>query len=126
MSNADQPPLHVEGLIKAYRGRRVVDGVGFHVEPGEIVGLLGPNGAGKTTSFRMTVGVVEPDAGSVQLGGKDCTKLPMFRRARLGMGYLPQESSVFRQMTLEDNVLAVLEALPISRKERRSEAARLL
>lgn len=122
MSTSDHPPLHVEGLIKAYRGRRVVDGVGFYVEPGEIVGLLGPNGAGKTTSFRMTVGVVEPDAGSVQLGGKDCTRLPMFKRARLGMGYLPQESSVFRQMTLEDNVLAVLEALPIRRKERRSEA----
>ena len=126
MPAADQPPLHVEGLIKSYRGRRVVDGVGFHVEPGEIVGLLGPNGAGKTTSFRMTVGVVEPDAGTVQLGGKDCTRLPMFRRARLGMGYLPQESSVFRQMTLEDNVLAVLEALPLRRKERLAEAARLL
>ncbi|QDV05474.1 Lipopolysaccharide export system ATP-binding protein LptB [Planctomycetes bacterium Poly30] len=126
MSHKDQPPLDVRGLVKSYKGRRVVDGVGFHVEPGEIVGLLGPNGAGKTTSFRMTVGVVVPDEGTVTLGGKDCTKLPMFRRARLGMGYLPQESSVFRQMTVKDNVLAVLEALPLGRRERHSEAERLL
>lgn len=122
----DQPPLDVQGLQKSYRGRRVVDGVGFHVEPGEIVGLLGPNGAGKTTSFRMTVGVVTPDKGTVMLGGKDCTKLPMYKRARLGMGYLPQESSVFRQMTVKDNVLAVLEALSLNRKERHTEAERLL
>jgi len=120
------PPLVVEGLVKAYKGRRVVDGVGFHVEPGEIVGLLGPNGAGKTTSFRITVGVVDPDKGSVMLGGQDCTRLPMYKRARLGMGYLPQESSVFRQMTVRDNVLAVLEAMPFGRQERRSEADRLL
>ena len=126
MANLDHPPLDVEGLVKAYRGRRVVDGVYFHVEPGEIVGLLGPNGAGKTTSFRMTVGVVEPDAGAVRLGGQDCTKLPMYRRARLGMGYLPQESSVFRQMTVQDNVLAVLEAISMGRKERLKEAQRLL
>ena len=126
MPTYDNPPLHVEGLVKSYKGRRVVDGVGFHVEPGEIVGLLGPNGAGKTTSFRMTVGVVTPDAGKVMLGNKDCTKLPMFRRARLGMGYLPQESSVFRQMTLIDNVLAVLEAMPLNRRERKLEADRLL
>ena len=118
--------LEVTGLVKAYRGRRVVDGVGFHVQPGEIVGLLGPNGAGKTTSFRMTVGVVKPDEGSVTLAGRDCTSLPMFKRARLGMGYLPQESSVFRQMTVQDNVIAVLEALSMSRKERRAEADRLL
>ncbi len=126
MPSLDHPPLHVDGLVKSYRGRRVVDGVGFHVEPGEIVGLLGPNGAGKTTSFRMTVGVVEPDQGTVLLGGKDCTKLPMYRRARLGMGYLPQESSVFRQMSVRDNVLAVLEAMPFGRRERHSEADRLL
>jgi lipopolysaccharide export system ATP-binding protein len=122
----DHPPLHVKGLVKSYKGRRVVDGVGFHVDPGEIVGLLGPNGAGKTTSFRMTVGVVEPDKGEVRLGGKDCTKLPMYKRARLGMGYLPLESSVFRQMTVQDNVLAVLEAMPLGRAERRAEADRLL
>ena len=121
-----EPLLQVEGLVKSYAGRRVVDGVGFQVCAGEIVGLLGPNGAGKTTSFRMTVGLVEPDAGAVTLGGKNCTKLPMFRRARLGMGYLPQETSVFRQMNVEDNLLAVLEAMPISRKERGREAARLM
>ncbi len=126
MAKIDHPPLDVEGLVKSYRGRRVVDGVHFHVEPGEIVGLLGPNGAGKTTSFRMTVGVVEPDAGAVRLGGQDCTKLPMYKRARLGMGYLPQESSVFRQMNVRDNVLAVLEAIPMGRKERLEEAERLL
>lgn len=104
----------------------MVDGVSFEVGAGEIVGLLGPNGAGKTTSFRMTVGLVEPNAGTVTLAGKDCTKLPMFRRARLGMGYLPQETSVFRQMNVQDNLLAVLEAMPLSRKERKSEAARLM
>ena len=121
-----EPLLQVEGLVKTYAGRRVVDGVSFHVNAGEIVGLLGPNGAGKTTSFRMTVGLVEPNAGKVILGGQDCTKLPMFRRARLGMGYLPQETSVFRQMNVKDNLLAVLEALPISRRERNAEAARLM
>jgi lipopolysaccharide export system ATP-binding protein len=124
--STDHPPLAVKGLVKAYKGRRVVDGVGFHVEPGEIVGLLGPNGAGKTTSFRMTVGVVDADQGEVMLGGKDVTRFPMYKRARLGMGYLPQESSVFRQMTVRDNVLAVLEAMPYGRKERHSEADRLL
>ncbi|MFT7679409.1 MAG: lipopolysaccharide export system ATP-binding protein [Planctomycetota bacterium] len=121
-----EPLLQVEGLVKSYTGRRVVDGVSFEVCAGEIVGLLGPNGAGKTTSFRMTVGLVEPDAGTVTLGGNICTKLPMFRRARLGMGYLPQETSVFRQMNVEDNLLAVLEAMPLSRKERKREAARLM
>lgn len=118
--------LNVAGLVKSYTGRRVVDGVGFHVDAGEIVGLLGPNGAGKTTSFRMTVGLVEPDAGSVELGGEDCTRLPMFKRARLGMGYLPQETSVFRQMNVEDNLYSVLEVMPLSRKERKKEAARLM
>lgn len=120
------PLLNVHGLVKSYSGRRVVDGVGFHVDAGEIVGLLGPNGAGKTTSFRMTVGLVVPDAGKVELAGQDCTKLPMFRRARLGMGYLPQETSVFRQMNVQDNLYSVLEAMPMKRQERRSEAQRLL
>ncbi len=118
--------LNVAGLVKSYTGRRVVDGVGFHVDAGEIVGLLGPNGAGKTTSFRMTVGLVEPDAGSVELGGEDCTRLPMFKRARLGMGYLPQETSVFRQMNVEDNLYSVLEVMPLSRRERKKEATRLM
>src|SRR5262245_57016714 len=107
--------LEVDGLVKAYGGRRVVDGVEFHVGAGEIVGLLGPNGAGKTTSFRMTVGLVRPDHGQVRLSGKDCAKLPMFRRARMGMGYLPQEASVFRRMSVIDNLIAVLETMPLSR-----------
>ncbi len=118
--------LEVRGLVKAYRGRRVVDGVSFHVERGEIVGLLGPNGAGKTTSFRMTVGLIRPDAGSVLLGGSECSRLPMFRRARLGMGYLPQESSIFRRLTVLQNLMAVLETRPLSRSERRKRAAELL
>ncbi|MFN0007161.1 MAG: LPS export ABC transporter ATP-binding protein [Planctomycetota bacterium] len=118
--------LEAKGLVKAYGGRRVVDGVHFHVSAGEIVGLLGPNGAGKTTSFRMTVGLVRPDAGEVRLSGKDCAKLPMYKRARLGMGYLPQEASVFRRMSVIDNLIAVLETMPLSRSERQSEARRLL
>ncbi|MDF1838144.1 MAG: LPS export ABC transporter ATP-binding protein [Planctomycetota bacterium] len=118
--------LQVNGLIKAYKGRRVVDGVSLGVETGEIVGLLGPNGAGKTTSFRMAVGLITPDAGTVTIEGKECTKLPMFKRARLGMGYLPQDTSAFRQMTVRDNLIAVLEAMPYNRKTREAEASRLL
>ena len=122
----DAPLLAVRGLVKSYARRRVVDGVSFEVRAGEIVGLLGPNGAGKTTTFRMTVGLVPPDAGQVHLRGRECSRTPMFRRARLGMGYLPQETSVFRQMSVRDNLLAVLEAMPYRRAERRSEADRLL
>jgi lipopolysaccharide export system ATP-binding protein len=96
------------------------------VRAGEIVGLLGPNGAGKTTSFRMAVGIVVPDAGKVLLGGRECTRLPMFKRARMGMGYLPQEPSVFRQMSVRDNLLAVLEAMPLRRRARLAEAERLV
>ena len=118
--------LEAHGLMKSFGGRRVVDGVGFHVGAGEIVGLLGPNGAGKTTSFRMTVGLIKTDAGEVMLSGKNCARLPMYRRARLGMGYLPQEPSVFRRMTVFDNLIAVLETMPLSRIERRTEAQRLL
>jgi lipopolysaccharide export system ATP-binding protein len=118
--------LRAEGLVKAYRGRRVVDGVSFHVEPGEVVGLLGPNGAGKTTSFNMVVGLVRPDAGKVTLGGADLTHLPMHRRARLGVGYLPQEASIFRKLTVRQNFLAVLEALGVSRAERERRTADLI
>jgi len=118
--------LEARGLVKSYRGRRVVDGVQYQVQAGEIVGLLGPNGAGKTTSFRMTVGLVIPDAGTVSLNGQDCTRLPMYKRARLGMGYLPQEPSIFRRMTVRDNLLAVLETMPFNRRERRLEAERLM
>ena len=123
---SDQSLLEVEGLVKAFKGRRVVDGVSFHVRAGEIVGLLGSNGAGKTTTFRMTVGLETPDQGMIWLDGKDCTKLPMYIRARNGMGYLPQEPSIFRGLTVRNNVLAVLEAMPYSRKERNRRADELL
>ncbi len=126
MSASTQTLLRVEGLVKSYKGRRVVDGVSFSVEPGEIVGLLGPNGAGKTTSFRMTVGIVAADAGTVTLLGNECASMPMYKRARLGMGYLPQETSVFRQMSVRDNLLAVLEAMPYPRAKRMQEMERLL
>jgi len=118
--------LAVQGLVKSYKGRRVVDGVSFSVEPGEIVGLLGPNGAGKTTSFRMTVGLIRPDAGEVWLRGTDCSQLPMFRRARMGMGYLPQEPSIFRRMNVRQNLLAVLETMPLKRPERLQRADELM
>lgn len=118
--------LDVEGLQKSFKGRRVVDGVHFRVHAGEIVGLLGPNGAGKSTSFRMVVGLIRPDAGSVELRGEDCAKLPMFKRARLGMGYLPQDTSIFRRMNVQDNILAVLETMRLSRKQRFAEMHRLL
>src|SRR5579864_8727080 len=112
--------LEVRGLIKSYGRRRVVDGVCFEVEKGEIVGLLGPNGAGKTTSFRMTTGQITPQGGRVLFDGKDVTLLPMYRRARLGMGYLSQETSVFRKLSVEKNILAILEAMPVCRSLGRS------
>lgn len=118
--------FRAEHLTKAYRGRRVVDGVSFSVEPAEIVGLLGPNGAGKTTVFKMSMGMVRPDAGTVELNGHAVTRLPMYRRARLGMGYLAQEPSVFRRLTVEQNLVAIAEMLPVSRKERQDRIDRLL
>ncbi len=107
--------LEAHGLVKFYGKRKVVDGVSFDVNAGEVVGLLGPNGAGKTTSFRMTTGQIAPNAGQVQFNGADVTHLPMYRRARAGMGYLTQEQSIFRKLTVEKNLLAILEALPKSR-----------
>ena len=118
--------LEAQNLVKAYRGRRVVNGVSFHVDRGEIVGLLGPNGAGKTTSFRMTVGLTAPDAGQVYLEGRECSRLPMYKRARLGMGYLPQEPSIFRRMKVRHNLLAVLEAIPLTRAQQRARADELM
>jgi len=119
--------LEVEGLVKIYGMRRVVDGVDFQVRRGEIVGLLGPNGAGKTTCFRMTCGMIEPNAGKVKLQGVDVTHWPMYRRARDGgMGYLAQESSVFRKLSVEENLLGVMEMLGMDRKTRRRRCDRLL
>jgi lipopolysaccharide export system ATP-binding protein len=111
--------LRTEGLVKIYGGRRVVNGVDIHLKRGEVVGLLGPNGAGKTTTFYMTVGLVRPNAGRVWFDGVEVTHLPMFRRARMGMGYLSQEPSVFRKLTVEENILAILETLPLSAEERK-------
>ena len=119
--------LSAEGLQKAFRRRQVVQGVSFNVAPGEVVGLLGPNGAGKTTSFNMVVGLVTPDAGRVRVGDEDLTHLPMHRRARRGVGYLPQEASVFRKLTVRQNFLAVLELQKgLSRAEREKRADTLL
>lgn len=111
--------LRTEGLIKRYGKRTVVNDVAFHVKQGEIVGLLGPNGAGKTTSFYMTTGLVVPNGGHIYLGDQDITKLPVYQRARLGIGYLPQEASVFRKMSVEDNILSVLEMKKGVTKEER-------
>ncbi|MEM9352273.1 MAG: LPS export ABC transporter ATP-binding protein [Planctomycetota bacterium] len=119
--------LQVTGLVKNYGRRRVVDGVDFEVRQGEIVGLLGPNGAGKTTTFRMTCGMIEPDAGAVSLAGKDVTNWPMYKRARDGgMGYLAQESSVFRKLSVQNNLLGVMEMLGMKRSERRKRCGELL
>lgn len=119
--------LEVSGLRKCYGKRPVVENVALHVKPGEIVGLLGPNGAGKTTTFYMVAGLVPPDKGSVQLNGKDVTRHPIHRRARSGLGYLPQEESIFRKLSVEQNLLAVLEAQKgISRKERKARAESLM
>ncbi|MBL8897740.1 MAG: LPS export ABC transporter ATP-binding protein [Planctomycetes bacterium] len=121
-----QPLLRATGLRKSYRGRCVVDDAELSVGPGEIAGILGPNGAGKTTTFRMCVGLVKPDAGAIYFDGHDVTRLPMYRRARLGLGYLPQEASIFRRMTVEGNVLAVLETQRLTRRERLKRLAELL
>jgi lipopolysaccharide export system ATP-binding protein len=120
------PLLDVKGLVKSYSGRRVVDGVDLHVNQGEIVGLLGPNGAGKTTTFRMVMGMIPNEAGKVTLNNEDISESAMFQRARKGMGYLAQEPSIFRRMTVEDNIMAILETLPISKRERIERLAELL
>jgi len=118
--------LRAEGLTKSFVGRRVVDDVTIEVHPGEVVGLLGPNGAGKTTSFHMIVGLTRPDAGRVFLGDLDVTPLPMYERARRGIGYLPQEPSIFRKLTVEQNILAILETLDLSAAERSERLRQLL
>jgi lipopolysaccharide export system ATP-binding protein len=121
-----QTKLVTENLVKLYNRRRVVNGVSVEVRPGEIVGLLGPNGAGKTTTFYMVVGLVRPDGGQVRLDGRDIAGLPMYRRARLGIGYLSQEPSIFRKLSVEDNLRAVLQMQPLARAEREARVERLL
>ncbi len=121
------PLLDVQALEKYYGRRKVVDGVTFNVNQGEVVGLLGPNGAGKTTSFRMTIGLIDADGGQVLFDGQDVTRLPMFKRAQAGMGYLAQDSSVFKQLTVEDNLMAILETRPgMNRKARKLRQDELL
>ncbi|GAB3180072.1 LPS export ABC transporter ATP-binding protein [Telluribacter humicola] len=118
--------LRTENLIKKYGSRLVNDQVSYSVEQGEIVGLLGPNGAGKTTSFYMAVGLVKPNSGKVYLDDIDITNLPMYRRARLGLGYLAQEASIFRQLTVEENIMAVLEMTNLSKADRKEKVEALL
>lgn len=128
IADGDTPQLlmNAENLVKAYRGRTVVSGVNIHVKKGEIVGLLGPNGAGKTTSFYMIMGLIKPDAGVVTFKGIDVSQEPMYIRARMGMGYLAQEPSIFRKLTVEDNIMAILETLDIDRAERLKRQKELL
>ncbi|HUF63177.1 MAG TPA: LPS export ABC transporter ATP-binding protein [Verrucomicrobiales bacterium] len=118
--------LQTRGLLKSYGGQPVVRGIDIRVKRGEIVGLLGPNGAGKTTTFYMIVGLVRPNGGQVIFRDADVTNAPMYRRARLGMGYLPQEESIFRRLTVEENILAIMETLPLSEADRRQRARQLL
>ena len=118
--------LDVDGLIKSYGKKRVVNGINLHINNGETVGLLGPNGAGKTTCFYLIVGLVKADSGKITFCGTNVSKYPMYKRARLGLGYLSQEPSVFRKMTVEDNILSILETLNLSRAERMERLAHLL
>jgi len=118
--------LETQHLVKSYNGHAVVDGVDINIGRGEIVGLLGPNGAGKTTTFAMVVGYVKPDGGMIAIDGREITHLPMYQRARLGIGYLAQEPSIFRKLTVEENILAVLETLALPRHSRRKRLDELL
>jgi lipopolysaccharide export system ATP-binding protein len=118
--------IHTNGLVKVYKDRTVVNHVSFEVNQGEIVGLLGPNGAGKTTSFYMVVGFVKPNEGKVFLNQTEITGLPMYKRAQMGIGYLPQEASVFRKLSVEDNILAILEMTNRNKKEQRQKLEELL
>lgn len=120
------PDIQAFDLVKQYGQRTVVNGISLHCSCGEIVGLLGPNGAGKTTTFYMVVGLVRPNSGVIAFRGEAITRMPVYRRARLGLGYLAQEASIFRKLTVEENVLAILETLPLTKAERRERAEELL
>ncbi len=124
MLNGSQ--IRSEDLLKIYKKRRVVNGVSISVSAGEIVGLLGPNGAGKTTTFYMITGLIRPNGGKIYMDDKDLTRLPMYKRARRGIGYLPQEPSIFRKLSVEQNIMAILETLPLSRSQRKSRLDELL
>ncbi|MFH1782533.1 MAG: LPS export ABC transporter ATP-binding protein [Candidatus Omnitrophota bacterium] len=125
MDNRDHL-LEIKGLVKSYDGKRVVNGVNMQVKRGEVVGLLGPNGAGKTTTFYMVVGMLRPDDGKIMFDGKDITNLAMYRRARRGIGYLSQEPSIFRKLTVEENIMAILETLDLPRSVRKKRLKELL
>ena len=126
MPRSDPPVLQTEKLVKIYDGRSVVNGVDINCRRGEIVGLLGPNGAGKTTSFYMIVGLVRPNSGRVTFNGEDVTDLAMYKRARMGMGYLPQEESIVRKLTVEENIMAILETTDLGKAERKARCDELL
>ena len=125
-NKVDEAILRTEKIVKIYGGRAVVNGIDIHVNRGEVVGLLGPNGAGKTTSFYLIVGLVRPNGGRVFFDNRDVTRYAMHRRARMGMGYLPQEESIFRKLTVEQNILAILEMLPGKRREKKQRCEQLL
>lgn len=118
--------LSANQLVKIYNGRKVVDGIDLRIQPGEVVGLLGPNGAGKTTTFYMIVGLIHPDGGTIFLNGEDITAKPMYIRARKGLNYLPQEPSIFRKLTVEENILAILETMKMENEERKQRLGELL
>jgi lipopolysaccharide export system ATP-binding protein len=118
--------LEVKHLVKKFGGKPVVNGLSFSINPGEVVGLLGPNGAGKTTAFYMTVGLIAPDEGAVFFKNKNVTRLPVHKRAKMGLGYLAQEPSIFRSLTVEENILCILETLPLAEKERETRLLQLL
>ena len=126
MSGTSGNILEAGNLVKAYHGKRVVDRVSMEVRRGEVVGLLGPNGAGKTTSFYMIMGLIRPDEGTVEFDGEDVTRLPMYQRARRGMGYLAQEPSIFRKLTVKENIMAILETMDMSKSERKNRLEELL
>jgi len=121
-----KPILRTEKLVKIYGGRAVVNGVDINIRPGEIVGILGPNGAGKTTTFYMVVGLVRPNGGRVMFKDQDMTDFPMYKRARMGMGYLPQEESIFRKLTVQENIMAILETTSMNKQQRKHRCEELL
>lgn len=125
-SEVKRSVLYVNNLFKSFNKRKVVNNVSFHMFRGEVIGLLGPNGAGKTTTFYMVVGLIPPDSGQIFLDDSEITKYPMYQRSRKGIGYLPQEDSIFRKLSVEENILAILELLSLSKKEREQELERLL